>query len=139
MSAIPLASIFLAGIASILIQQIWYGPRVFGGAWLRLTNVSPEEVERDRKRQWSSALIGLLAAMLVAAAMAYIGVALKIDSAANAILLGALCWIGFCAPALLNQILWDQKPLRLFLINSLYWLLSFAATALILFFTNSFQ
>jgi hypothetical protein len=139
MSAVSFASILLAGVASILVEQVWYSPRVFGATWLRLTNVSPEQVEQGKKRTWSSASIGLLASMLIALVMTYIGIALQIGSLGEAAGLGALCWVGFCAPTLLNQVLWDQKPLLLFLINSLYWLLSFIVMALILFYTAALQ
>jgi len=139
MSAVSFASVLLAGIASIIVEQLWYSPRVFGGAWLRLTNVSPEQVERGRKRGWSSTFVALLASMLVALVMAYVGIALSINSFAGAAELGALCWLGFCVPALLNQVLWDQKPLALFLINAGYWLLSFIIIAFILFYTAALQ
>lgn len=139
MSAVSFASILLAGIATLLLEQLWYSPRMFGAVWLRLTNLSPEQVEQGRKRTRISAFIGLLAGMLIALAMAYLGVALGISSFASAAGLGALCWAGFCAPTLISQVLWDQKPLQLFLINASYWLLSFVLIALILFYTAALQ
>jgi hypothetical protein len=139
MGAASFASVLLAGIASILIEQIWYSPRLFGTIWLRLTNVSPEQVELGRRRTWYSAFIGLVASMVIALVMAYIGIALEVSSFGAAAGLGALCWIGFCAPTLLSQILWDQKPATLFLVNACYWLVAFIAMAAILFYTSSLQ
>lgn len=139
MSTVSFASILLAAIAAFLIEQLWYSPRVFGSVWLRLTNVSPEQVERGRKHSWSSAFISVIAAVLIALVMAYVGVVFQIDSILSAAALGALCWVGFCAPTLLSQVLWDQKPPALFLINAGYWLLSFVAIAVILFYTAALQ
>jgi hypothetical protein len=139
MNAVSFASILLAGIIVLLLEQRWYSPRVFGAMWLRLTNLSPEQVEQGRRRTRISALVGLLAGMLIALVMAYIGAELGVHSFASAAALGALCWVGFCAPALMSQVLWDQKPLMLFLINASYWLLSFVLIALILFYTAALQ
>ena len=41
--------IFFAGVASIVIGFAWYHPKVFGGAWMRLSNLSPEAVEKVEK------------------------------------------------------------------------------------------
>ena len=138
MSTVAFVPILFAAIASVLIGWVWYSPRVFGGMWLRLTNLSPEQTERGKKRMWIMALLGLLASMVVAGVMEYFGIAWQVYDWAGALELGFLCWIGFCAPTLLGQVLWDQKPVRLYLINALYWLLSFLAMALILLSTSSF-
>src|ERR1700733_189102 len=139
MNAVSFASILLAGIATILIEQLWYSPRLFGSLWLRLTNLFPEQVEQGRKHTAVSSLVALLAGMLIALVMAYALVALGIGSFGAAAGLGALCWLGFCAPTLISQVLWDQKPALLFLINACYWLLSFIAISLILFYISVLQ
>src|SRR3989338_11025947 len=63
--------ILFAGVASLVIGFVWYHPKVFGGAWTRMTNLSPEMVERGKKRMPLTALAGLIASMLVAYVMNY--------------------------------------------------------------------
>ncbi len=99
---------------------------------MRMTNITPEMAERGKKRMPLMALIGLLAAMLVAWVMSYVGVLLGVYDWFGAIELGFWCWLGFVAPTMLGIVLWEQKPFRLYLINSLYWLASFIVMALIL-------
>jgi len=103
---------------------------------MRLTNLSPEQIELGKKRLWVVALFGLLASMLVAYVMAYFGIARQVYDWAGALELGLWCWVGFCAPTLLGQVLWDQKPVRLYLIDAFYWLVSFLVMALILLYTS---
>jgi len=52
----------------------------------------------------------------------------------GAVELGIWSWIGFVAPAMLGQVLWEQKPFSLYLINAGYWLVSFIAMAIVLLF-----
>ena len=124
--------ILAAGVIAVLIGWIWYHPRVFGSAWMRMSNMTPEMVERGKKRMPLMAFFGLLAAMLVAYVMSYFGIAWGVYDWIGAIELGFWCWIGFVAPAMLGMVLWEQKPFTLYLINSLYWLVALIVMAIVL-------
>ena len=132
MTLAGLLQILIAGIASVLLGWLWYSPYLFGGAWMRMTNITPEMAERGKKRMHLMALIGLVAAMLIAWVMSYVGILLGVYDWFGAVELGFWCWLGFVAPTMLGIVLWEQKPFRLYLINALYWLASFIVMALIL-------
>ncbi len=124
--------VLFAGVISVVIGFIWYHPKVFGSAWVRLTNLSPEAVEKGKKRMPLMAFFGLVASMLAAYVMNYFGIAWGGYDDIGAIELGIWCWIGFVAPTMLGIVLWEQKSFKLYLINALYWLASFIAMAIIL-------
>ena len=132
MTVTSLWPILAAGIASVLVGWVWYHPKVFGTAWMRMTGLTPEMVERGKKRMPLMALIGLLASMLIAWVMSYVGILLGVYDWFSAVELGFWCWLGFVAPAMLGIVLWDQKPFKLYLINAFYWLVSFVVMAVIL-------
>ena len=136
MTDVTFLPILAAGIASVLIGWIWYHPKVFGSAWMRLSNITPEMAERGKKRMPLNAVIALVAAMLVAWVMNYVGIYLSVavGDPVGALVLGSWCWVGFVAPTMLGMVLWEQKPFRLYLINSLYWYVTFVAMALVLVF-----
>lgn len=125
--------IVAAGVASVLIGWVWYHPRVFGTTWMRLSNVTPEMAERGKKMMPLYMLIALCASMLIAYVMNYIGIAFQIYDWIGAIFELALwSWLGFVVPIMLGMVLWEQRPLKLYLINVFYWLVSFVVMALIL-------
>lgn len=124
--------ILFAGVVSVVIGFVWYHPKVFGSAWIRLTNLSPEAVEKGKKRMPLMAFFGLLASMLAAYVMNYFGIAWGVYDVIGAIELGFWLWIGFVAPTMLGIVLWEQKSFKLYGINALYWLVSFIAMAIIL-------
>ena len=121
-----------AGIAAAVLGYIWYHPRVFGSAWMRLSGITPEMAEKGKRRMPLYGFIGLLASMLVAYVMNYFGIAWSVFDWAEALQLAFWCWIGFAAPVLLSSVLWEQKPFKLYLINALYWLVALCLMALIL-------
>lgn len=126
--------ILAAGIVSLVIGLVWYHPRVFGGAWTRLSNLSPEAVEKGKKRMPITLPIALIASMLAAYVMNYFGIAWGVYDVIGAIELGLWCWIGFVAPTMLGMVLWEQKPLRYYFVVAGYWLVSFIAMAIVLLF-----
>ena len=125
--------IVAAGVASVLIGWVWYHPRVFGTTWMRLANVTPEMAERGKKMMPLSVILSLCGSMLIAYVMNYVGIAFHIFDWVGAVFELALwCWLGFVVPTSLGTILWEQRPFKLYLINTLYWLVTFIAMALIL-------
>lgn len=121
-----------AGIAAVIIGFIWFHPRVFGGYWMRHAAMTPEMAEKAKRRMPVYAFVGLLAAMLVAYVMNYFGIAWSVYTWQQALQLGFWCWIGFAAPPMLGMVLWEQKPVRYYLITAIYWLITFCVMALIL-------
>lgn len=126
-----LISVFAAGVAALIIGIVWYHPRVFGTAWMKMAHITPEMAER-RKDMWIRALIAFIASMIAAYVMSYFGMAWGVFTWPSALQLALWCWIGFTAPAMLGSVLWERKPLNLYFINSLYWLVTFVVMALIL-------
>lgn len=125
--------ILAAGVANVIIGFIWYHPRVFGTAWMRLANITPEMAERGKRRMPLYSILALLASMLIAWAMSSISIAFGIYDWVGAVFELALwCWLGFVVPTMLSSVLWEQKPFKLYLINVFYWLVAFVSMALIL-------
>ncbi len=132
MMSLEFILVLAAGIAATLLGWLWYHPVVFGGMWMRMNSFTPEMVERGKKRMPLMAIVGLIAAMIVAWVMNYVGILLGVSDWIGAIELGFWCWIGFTAPPMLGMVLWEQKPVRNYLIVAGYWLVAFIVMALIL-------
>ncbi len=131
MIPISLISIFAAGIASVVIGWVWFHPKVFGGAFM--AGMTPEMQERGKKRMPISVILTLLASMLVAWVMTFVGNALyEFVDIIGAIELGFWIWLGFVAPSMLGTVLWEQKSFKIYLINSLYWLVNLIVIAIVL-------
>lgn len=124
--------IFFSGVSAVVLGFVWFHPRVFGGLWIRLANLTPEQVEKGKKRMPVMALVAFLASMLSAYVMAFMLPLLVIPDTIGAIEFAIWTWLGFVAPTMLGQVLWEQKSFALYLINALYWLVTFGVIALIL-------
>lgn len=129
-----LAPAIAAGLAIFILGHLWYHARLFGRAWMRLTNISPEAAERGKSRSLFFSVAGLVAALAAMAALSYIGRAIGISSIIDGLTFSFFIWLGLIVPALVGQVLWEAKPMQLFAINAGYWLVAFLLAAPILFF-----
>jgi hypothetical protein len=135
MTTVTFLPILAAGISNVIIAFIWYHPRVFGTMWMRMAGITPEMAEKGKRRMPVYVVIALLSSMLAAWAMNYVGIALGIYDWVGAIFELALwTWLGFVVPTTLGSVLWELRPVGLYLINAFYWLVAFIAMALILLF-----
>lgn len=134
MNELSFFPVLAAGLASVLLAFLWYHPRVFGNYWMRSLNLSPELAERGRRRMVPYMGIALLSSMLMAYVMHFFGVAFGVYDWVGAVELAVWVWVGFTAPTMLGMVLWEQKPVRYYLIVTGHWLVSFLAMSLILFY-----
>ena len=128
-----------SGVVAVILGMVWYHPKVFGSAWMRWANLTPEMMERGKKKMPIMAFFGFLAAMLVAYVMSYVSAAWGFYDWQGALQLGFWCWLGFVAPTMLGMVLWEQKPFRLYLIVVGYWLIVMLAMAQMIVFAYGLQ
>jgi hypothetical protein len=127
----PLA-ILLAGISNVIIGMIWYNPSVFGSAWMRMSNITPEQAEKGKRRMPLMAASGFAAAMFMAWVLSIVQTAFGVYDIISALDVGFWIWAGFVAPVLLGSVLWETKPFKLYLINAIYWLVALLSMSAIL-------
>lgn len=125
-------SILLAGFSNVILGMIWYNPKVFGTAWMRMINITPEQAELGKKRMPLMAFFGFVAAVFMAWVLSIMQTAFGVFDVLGALDVGFWIWAGFVAPILLGTVLWETKPFKLYLINALYWLLAILTMSAIL-------
>jgi hypothetical protein len=122
-------AILVAGVASMVLGFLWYGP-LFGKMWATMMGwdkMNPADVEAKKK----GASIGYVVSFIGSLVMAYVlsHVIAFSESFGNpaglstGLMTGLWMWLGFVAPVTLGSVLWDGKPLKLWFLNNGYNLL----------------
>jgi hypothetical protein len=125
-------AVLVAGVANLVLGMIWYAPKIFGGAWMRMSSITPEMVERGKKKMPFMALTALVAGVIMAYVLSFFAIAWGVFDVIGAIELAFWTWLGFIAPVMLGSVLWEQRPLKLYVLNVGYWLVSLIVMAQIL-------
>lgn len=120
LSSINVWAVLLAALSAFVVGWLWYGP-LFGKQWMKLNGFT-EEMLREGGGM-SMPLIMIV--NYIATALAAFAIAMFIGSEADmhfGIFAGfmiALFWIG---TSRLNDVLYERKPFKLYLINVGYYL-----------------
>jgi len=124
---------YLAVLVSTALMMIlgglWYGP-IFGKQWIGLMGFDPKKVAEMQavgmSGMWKNysmmALGALIMSFILAHAVIFANAYLGTSGIEGGLMTGFMSWIGFIAPVTLGTVLWEGKPWKLWVINTLYYL-----------------
>lgn len=127
-------AVLAAAAANMVIGFLWYGP-VFGKEWMRLSgisNASKKEQAQMKEKGKKSMGIAVVTSLIMAYVLAHFAVYVQAANAMDGIVLAFWLWIGFFATTQLGIVLWENKPLKLYILNTLNSLVSLAVMAAII-------
>ncbi len=116
-------AIFLAVVVSTSLGMLWYSHAMFGHRWMVLSGIDPNKVDSKKSGMWKS-YVGNILLNIVTAFMVYSILAVGFQMTD----LFAI-WSAFALPVFANSVFWGGKPLKLFLIEAGYSVVSLAFMA----------
>ena len=121
-------AILVAAVASMVIGYIWYGP-LFGKKWMGLMGMKSMAPKGNMAMSYVISYIGaVIMAYVLSVFIGYAGAATYTDGA----MIGFWAWLGFVATTQLGKRLWEGKPWELYILDTVHYLVSFAAMGAIL-------
>lgn len=126
-------AILFSSIIAMAVGFLWYSQVLFGNIWLKLSGINPKEIEKQKQKGMGKtfliSFVGTLVMNFVLALfLKYTGVTL----ASEGLLVGFLVWLGFVGTIGLNSVLWESRPVKMFLINTSHQLVVLLISSLIL-------
>jgi hypothetical protein len=125
--------IVIAAVVMWLLGALWYGV-IFKKSWHKLVFA---EGEKPKNAIFAMAT-SLVACLLLSFVLAHVielkiaGTTLFRGQFTDGFQMGVICWLGFMAPPLFAQHIWEGRRANLFAINAGYWLLAMAIGGAIL-------
>ena len=123
-------AVLVAAAAAMVIGGLWYSPIGFGKLWMKLSSLTPKQLEEAKKKNMTKSYVLTFISLLV---MSYI-LALFINSTGHlgGLVTAFLIWLGFIAMVGVGSVLWDNKPWSLYALNMAYWLVALLVMGVIL-------
>jgi hypothetical protein len=113
-------AVLAAAVAGMALGALWYSPLLFGNHWMKLMGWSAKKGKDMQKKAGPSYLVGFLTQLVMAFVLAHFVELLFVWNARSAVTLGVWIWLGFFATSQLGGVLWEGKPLKLYLVNTSY-------------------
>ena len=112
--------VLIATVVQWLLGALWYG-YVFRDRWKTLVGIPAGEKPSNA---WFGMVTSFIANLILSFVLAHIVIWSNATVFTQGVGLGALCWLGFMAPPLFTQHIFEKRPAKLFAINAAYWLLA---------------
>ncbi len=136
---ISFLAILVCAVVSMILGSVWYGPLLFGKAWMKIIGVDesvmndPIKKKEVQKKMLPSYLLQLLLSLLQIWILShYVTLWTDVSGAIRVIPI----WLGFIMPTIAMGLLWSNLPKSLawksFFIQAGYYLVSFIIFGLIL-------
>lgn len=103
--------------------SVWYSNALFFQPWIRMSGISEAQVRAGLPKALAVDFIGSLLMALALAHVIHWGEA-EPNNVVVGLFAGFLCWLGFVAFTGINVVTYEHKPLKLYLLNSGYQLVS---------------
>lgn len=124
-----LLAIFVAASIAFAIGAVWYSPFLFGKPWMRLSGNN----EGMHGTRWIIPSIVMLVGLMIAAyVLAMVQIAMGAFSTATGMESAFWCWLGFAASHGIMQTLFEHRSIKLYFINTGYFLVALLTMGAIL-------
>lgn len=118
---IDLYSVAIAAVLFMVISFCWYSKWLFGSTWLKHSGLKEADVRKNWGRKWGcNFLLGLGLAYF----LAFFDSILQVTSVGDAMFSALTIWLGFVVPVQLFPVIWQNRSLKVFFIETAFMLLS---------------
>ncbi len=101
--------VLVCAVVSIIIGSLWYGPMIFGKAWMRLNKIDPECMNDPvkRKEMQKQAMPAYILQLVLSIVQIYV-LAMFVSMGTNALATSLLVWLGFLMPMSAQGSMWNN-------------------------------
>lgn len=130
---VSIVPVIVAAVAANVLGALWYSPLLFGKAWMSLVGMKDKDIKKAKEKGMGKLyLINFLGTLVLAYILSLVIGFSGASGVDDAIYLSFLVWLGFYATSMLGSILWESKPVKLYMINVVYYLVALEVMGVIL-------
>lgn len=127
-----ITEIIIAAIVAFAVGALWHGP-LFGKTWMKLAGVSMKTIKKAKLTPAQSMGMGFVAIVVTAYVLQIMFVKfIHPATTKDAVITAFLLWLGFIAPVVFGNFIWENKSLKLTVFNGVYRLVELAVLAVVL-------
>ncbi len=116
-------SVVVGAILNMVLGFLWYG-MIFSKPWAKLAGMTEEKLESAKARMGMTYSMTFVWALFSASVMQIVVRTFGIMTVQEAVLLAVILWLGLTGAAFFTNGAFEQRPLKLTLIDSGYFLVA---------------
>lgn len=114
-------AVLVAAVVSFLLGWLWHSPMMFGKMYMKLSNMDKmdkKKMDAMKKGMGRSLFLQFVATLIMSYVLAYFLNYSQAKTIIDGVMVGFWAWIGFVATVMIGMVIWERKPVNLFLINA---------------------
>ncbi len=126
-------AILVSAIVVFVVGGFWYSPLLFGNIWMKLMGFSDKDLKKAKEKGMTKAyIINFIAALIMVWILAYFVKYVGASDWVGGVQAGFWIWLGFFATQMIGGVLWEGKPVKLYVLNTGYYLVALMIAGAIL-------
>jgi hypothetical protein len=126
-------AVIVAALVHYILGALWYSPLLFGNKFLQIIGWTPQQIEQMQAKGAAKELaIAFVTSLVLVYVLAHIVQYTKAKTWWGGIETAFWLWLGFIATTQLATVIFEERPLGLYLINIGYQLVGCALAGMIL-------
>jgi len=110
----------------MIIGALWYSNLFLGRYWSKASKIKKSKANGNRY------LINFVTTFIVAYALGYLMALAELTTTFEGMIMGAVVWLGFIGTTSLEMVLWEKKPIKLYIIQNAHKLIMLVVMGAIL-------
>lgn len=127
---INLLAVLVSAIISMAIGAVWYSKGLFGKAWAQGVGLSLDQMTGNK----GGMAVQFVALLILIRALAEMVKGFNPINTQGVIQVILLAWLGFIATTMISQVLWEKRPFKFYLINTLHYLAVILVSTFVIFY-----
>jgi hypothetical protein len=116
-------AILVCGVFQWLLGALWYSPALFAKPWMAALKIDPNAMGASAKKSLVAGMISsFVGGLILSFVLAHLVLWSNAETFAAGAFVACIAWLGFIAAPAFAQGIYEQRPFRLFAINTGYWL-----------------
>ncbi|MFC5337913.1 DUF1761 domain-containing protein [Leucobacter denitrificans] len=125
-------AVIIAAISTMVVGSVWYTPKVFGNAWMRLAKVDPNSGKSAVGPIVVTVIVSLISAWVLAGATWISNEFYGGSFLLAALLTAVILWAGFTAARFITHDAFEGRPAGLTIMNIAHEFVTFVVMAVII-------
>jgi hypothetical protein len=122
---IKYAAVIVATIVHFILGGLWYSPLLFGNKFLQIIAWTPQQLSAmEAKGATKELIVAFISSLVLVYILAHFVQYTKATNAMAGVQTAFWLWLGFIATTNIATVLFEQRPLGLYLINMSYQLVA---------------
>ena len=120
-ASINYIAVLVAAVVNMIIGALWYSPVLFGNLWMRLSGMDKKSIDKSKQKGMEKLYAAaFISTFVMAFVLAHFIDYTESSTVSDGMQAGFWIWLGFIATVSLGGVLWEKKPIKVWVLNNAY-------------------